>query len=143
MKAAATAFPMVSWRGKEALVADFTYDGTPDVALLGVEGATVYVVVVEGPVSEPSRVLAVRLTSGAQAQDSLCGKPEGARLLVEAPGGGCTGQGKGEPLECIEVARRLPEGARARGASGLELVNDDCDAFHVFFDGKDLTWWRL
>jgi hypothetical protein len=141
--AASAALPLARWRAEETQAGDFTYDGIPDLALMGVEGATVYVVVVEGPVTERSRVFTLRLTSGTEARDSVCGPPADTQLGVEAPAGGCSGTGKAEPPECAAAAGRLPESARRAGAMGLALSSPDCDPFHVYFDGKGLAWWRL
>jgi hypothetical protein len=134
-------FPRARWRVGEARVADFTYDGKPDVALLGVEGKALLVVIVEGPVTAQSRVLSLRLPSGSDTPDAICGKPEAVQANTEPPSARCD---PGE-ADCQRVRQVVAEGADA-GGLGLVLIHTKatgyCDALHVLFDGKALAWWR-
>jgi hypothetical protein len=143
LQAATRAYPMAVWRTEELQVGDFTYDGTSDMALLGIEGNAIFVVVVEGPVTERSRVLAARLTSGTKARDSLCGHPDRSRLETEPTAAGCAVEREGSDRpECAEIGNKLPSAASRKDAKGLTLGSRDCHTFHVFFDGRALTWWR-
>lgn len=134
-------FPQAKWRVGEARQADFTYDGKPDVALLGADGRTLVLVVVVGPVTDQSRVLSLRFRSGVDAPDAVCGRPEAVQTNTEPPSARC---GAGQ-ADCERVRQVVSEGADA-GGLGLVLVHAGatgyCEAFHVFFDGSGLAWWR-
>lgn len=139
MDAAERAFPLAAWREDDAQGGDFDYDGKPDVALVGYEGEVVRVVVVHGPITRTSPVHSTALRWGRDAQDALCGDPDRTRLRREPVA--CAGTKHADP-ECAAVAKRLPAGARRPSAMGLSLVAPDCDAFHLFYDGSRLDWWR-
>lgn len=74
-----------------------------------------------------------RFRRDAGSQDGICGDPDDARISVEdlsAP----DDPGDGPPAEA-----RASAGSRRKG---FRLDSGDCDAFHFFFDGKGVTWWR-
>lgn len=137
---AARQFPQASWRLGEARTADFTYDGQPDVALLGVDGTAFVLVVVEGPVTDRSRVLAVRLPSGA-GPGAVCGPPGDVQANTERPDPGSLARAPGG-----ERLRELADDGADAGALGLVLVHARaagyCEPFHVLYDGARLAWWR-
>jgi hypothetical protein len=134
-------FPAAKWRVGEARTADFTYDGEPDLALLGADGNDLVVVVVEGPVTGRSRVLSLRFPSGVDAPGAICGRPEAVQANTEPPSARCApGQ-----AACGRVRQAVAEGADA-GGLGLVLIHANatgyCEAFHLHFDGSGLAWWR-
>ncbi|HET9554667.1 MAG TPA: hypothetical protein VFP50_17000 [Anaeromyxobacteraceae bacterium] len=137
---AARQFPQASWRLGEARTADFTYDGRADVALLGVDGPAFVLVVVEGPVTDRSRVLALRLPSGA-GSGAVCGPPGDVQANTERPDPGLLARGPGG-----ERLRELADDGADAGALGLVLVHARaagyCEPFHVLYDGARLAWWR-
>lgn len=134
-------FPKARWRTGEAREADFTYDGKPDVALLGADGKALVLVVVEGPITGQSRVLSLRFPSGVDSPGAICGKPEAVQANTEPPGVLC----RPAQADCERVRRVVAEGADA-GGLGLVLIHTSatgyCEAFHVHFDGSGLAWWR-
>jgi hypothetical protein len=135
---AARQLPTARWRLGEARTADFTYDGQPDVALLGTDGPAVVLVVVEGPVTERSRVLALRFPAGP---GGFCGPPGAVQVNTERPDPGLLALGPGG-----ERLRELASDGADGGALGLVLVHAGtggyCEPFHVLYDGARLTWWR-
>jgi hypothetical protein len=136
---AAHQFPRARWRLGEARTADFTSDGQPDLALLGVDAGAFVLVVVEGPVSEQSRVHALRLPAGLDAAGALCGPAAEVQANVERP--------DASRVPGLDARARawIEDGADA-GGLGLVLVNASatryCEAVHVLYDGARLAWWR-
>lgn len=131
--------PKALWRLAETRTADFTYDRKPDLMLLGFEGTAVFLVVVEGPITDRSRLLSLRLRSGVDAADAVCGPPDAVQTNTEPPS--CE---PGRP-DCERVAQLLAEGGENEGL-GLVLIHKSatgyCPAFHVYYDGGGLAWWR-
>jgi len=141
VRLASRQFPKARWRAGEARQADLTFDGKPDVALLGSEGKALLLVVVEGPVTDHSRLLSLRLPSGVDSPGAICGAPEAVQANTEVPSARC---GPGQ-ADCEQVRQLVDEGADS-GGLGLVLVHARatgyCEAVHVYFDGKGLSWWR-
>ena len=136
---AARQLPRARWRVGEARTADFTYDGVADLALMGVDGAAFVLAVVEGPVTERSRVLLARLPSGGEAPGPLCGPPAAVQVNTERPdASGLTGLDAG-------ARERIEDGAEA-GGLGFVVVHASstgyCQAVHLLYDGARLAWWR-
>ena len=132
--------PRARWRLAEARTTDVTYDRQPDVVLLGFEGNTLLLAVVEGPVGERSRVLELAFPAGVPWPGALCGQPHEVQANVERPDArGLGPQGGGAVLEAVEA------GAEA-GGQGLVLVHAGpdgyCPAVHVLYDGAGLAWYR-
>ncbi|HEX7624308.1 MAG TPA: hypothetical protein VF400_12105 [Anaeromyxobacteraceae bacterium] len=141
VRLASRQFPEAKWRVGDARVADFTFDGKPDVALLGADRKTLLVVVVEGPVTRQSRVLSLRFAAQVDAPDGICGIPEAVQANTEPPSVRCqAGQ-----ADCERERQAVADGADA-GGLGLVLIHTKatgyCEAFHVHFDGSGLVWWR-
>lgn len=136
---AARQFPRAAWRLAEARTADFTYDGVADLALMGVDGAAFVLAVVEGPLSERSRVLALRLPSGGDRPGPLCGLPAAVQVNTERP------DPRGLGRLDAGTRERIEDGADA-GGLGFVVVHASttgyCQAVHVLYDGVRLAWWR-
>ncbi len=132
--------PTAAWSGERALVADFTFDGVPDVALLGVATDGVMVAVIVGPISPGSRVLSVRFAADPNSQGGICGSPREARIEVESPA--IADECAAGDAACSALAKHLRAVGR-KGGKGLALMNDECDRFHIVFDGTRLLWTRL
>jgi len=138
-RVASRRFPGARWRVAEARRADFTHDGQPDLALLGVDGTDFLLVVVEGPLGERSRVHSLRLRTGLEAEDAVCGLPLEVQANTERP------DPSGLPGLDARQRALVEEGAEA-SSLGLVLVHARatgyCQAIHVLFDGIRLAWWR-
>jgi hypothetical protein len=111
--------PDTEWDPDSLLEADLNQDGKDDYALTGIRGNLLVVGVVHGPVGDSCRHWTLEFTWDG-TQDALCSRK--ARI----------------DLEKVEE-----EGAPAR--SGINLHDDQCDAFHIFWDPEQKTydWWRL
>jgi hypothetical protein len=135
-RSAAKAAPAPQARLQEAqagtrLKVNLDGDDRPDTVTLEPTGSGVVVTVVLG--ANPGRPFVFRLARNPDAQDGICGEPGAARITVER----CTGEG--------ELACRPASGAGRRGEGELDAVrldDGDCDAFHFFFDGSAVRWWR-
>jgi hypothetical protein len=140
VRLASARHPGVTWRVGDARTDDLTYDGVPDLVLLGTEEQALVVAVVEGPVTERSRVLSVRLRAGVVAPDAVCGRPVEVQANVERP------DARGLDPQASEEVRALVDAGADAGGSGLVLVHAGptgyCQAFHVLYDGTALAWWR-
>ena len=132
--------PSAVWSGDGAFVADFTFDGRPDVALLGIAEDGVAVAVVEGPISPRSRVLWLRFAADPGSQSGVCGSPSEARIEAENPG--LADECPAGDDVCSALAKRLRAAGR-KGGKGVALVNSECDRFHIVYDGTRLIWTRL
>lgn len=121
--------PGVVWRSVIEL--DLDGDGRMDFALLGRTQSEAVVGVVFGA-SRPSP--AVRsFRRDAASQNGLCGTPDEDDISVEDL---ATPE---DPDDGPPAAARAPAGSRRRG---FRLDSGGCDAFHFFFDGRGVTWWR-
>jgi hypothetical protein len=137
----------VHWTTR-ALEADLTWDGVEDAAVLGTVETAVVVGIIEGPVSESSRHWTLVFPIASDLQDGICGAPEAVEFSVEdatlpsLEEFGCHG-GKPEPMcERLNVLKDRLESASRKGAKGIRLTGGDCDAFHIFFDGANVQYWR-
>jgi len=133
--------PSAAWSGDRALVADFTFDGRPGVALLGVADDGVAVAVIDAPISPRYRVLSLRLAADPSSQSGICGSRREAQIEAENPGlaDECPA---GDDACGSALAKRLRAAGR-KGGKGVALVNNECDRFHIVFDGTRLIWTRL
>ncbi|MBF5041598.1 hypothetical protein FGE12_04305 [Aggregicoccus sp. 17bor-14] len=135
--------PDVTWRAATALRADVTLDGRADVVMLGVRGTAAVVAVVAGPVGAGTQHW-VRTFEA----DGLCATAEQATLTLEPLGlpleeWGCSGGAKGPECEKVRaLQQRLTRASQQQGSRGVVLSAGDCDAFHLYFDGTELAWWR-
>lgn len=82
---------------------------------------------------QPRNRLADWSSKVASSRGGVCGDPGDARVSVEdlsAP----------DDLDDDSPAEaQAPAGSLRKG---FRLDSGDCDAFHFFFNGKGVTWWR-
>lgn len=111
--------PDTEWDAASLLKADLDQDGTDDYAVAGIRGDLFVVGIVHGPLGDSCRHWLLELPWDG-TQDALCSRE--ARI----------------ELEKIEE-----EGSPAR--PGINLHDDKCDAFHIFWDPEQQAydWWRL
>ncbi|HET9228636.1 MAG TPA: hypothetical protein VFR31_18300 [Thermoanaerobaculia bacterium] len=111
--------PDTKWEADSLVKADLDQDGTEDYAFKGIRGDLVIVGIVNGPVEESCSHWTLEFPWDG-GQDSLCTRE--ARIEFE------TIQEQGEPSR-----------------PGINLHDDLCDAFHIFWDPEQKTydWWRL
>lgn len=114
--------PGTQWDSASLLKGDLDGDGTNDYALSGVRGDHFVVGIVQGPVGSASRHWALKFPMEGGTDEALCSRK--AKIDLE------------------EVEK---EGATARAGVGINLHDDQCDAFHIFWDAEQKTydWWRL
>jgi hypothetical protein len=111
------------WDANSVLHGDFDQDGVEDSALAGIKGGDLFVVgIVKGPVGPSSRHSMLKFPWGDGDEGSLCSK--NAKISVET------------------IKEDDPPG---RKGVGINLHDDQCDAFHIYWDPgqKDYDWWRL
>ncbi|HEV2843956.1 MAG TPA: hypothetical protein VG477_03850 [Thermoanaerobaculia bacterium] len=115
----------VQWDPASAIEADFDQDGTKDAALLGFRRDAAVVGIVQGPMSPRSRTWTLEFGWKGGGQHDLCSKEVGIDL---------------ERLEELESPEEIP-----LQGMGINLHDDRCDAFHIFWDPETqrFDWWRL
>ena len=118
--------PETQWDAKSALRADFDQDGVEDDALAGIRGDRFVVGIVQGPAGPGSRHWTLEFPWSSGSQDALCSR--NARIAIE---------------DLEEDASVQP--ALAKAGKGINLHDDRCDAFHIYWDpeSKRFDWWRL
>jgi hypothetical protein len=116
----------VQWDPASTLEADLDQDGKKDAALLGFRKDGAVVGIVQGPMSARSRTWTLEFSWKGGGQYDLCSKEVGIDL---------------ERLEEIEN----PEEKIPAEGMGINLHDDRCDAFHIYWDPKKqrFEWWRL
>lgn len=107
------------WDPASLLEADLDQDGEDDYALTGIRGDRFVVGIVHGPAGGSCRHFTLEFPWDG-TQDALCSR----KARIE--------------LEKIEE-----EGSPAK--PGINLHDDKCDAFHIFWDPEQQAydWWRL
>lgn len=125
--------PATEWNDKSLLRADLDLDGGDDFALSGVRKDRFMVGIVRGTInadsqadSRPdSRVWTLDFPWDG-GEDALCSKK--AKIVLE-------------PLEENEG----PKPGHPRKGMGINLSDDRCDAFHIYWDPREKTfaYWRL
>ena len=118
--------PATRWDRGSLLTADLDQDGTDDFAALG-RGQDHFVVgIVHGPVSPSKDGVWTLDFPWDGGEDALCA--ERAKLALES-------------LEENEG----PEEDQPHTGQGLNLSDDRCDAFHIYWNPGKRTfdWWRL
>jgi hypothetical protein len=73
-----------------------------------------------------------RFRHDAASQGGICGDPGDASISVEDV------SAHDNPDDSPAEARAAPGSLR----KDFRLDSGDCDAFHFFFDGKGVRWWR-
>jgi hypothetical protein len=115
----------VEWNAQSLLEADLDQDGRADYALLGSRKDRVVVGIVHGPLAAGTPVWTLEFPWKGGGEDALC-SPD-AKIAVEPLG------------DEAKTRRRGGQGV------GLNLHDDKCDAFHIFWnpEKKKFEWWRL
>ena len=111
--------PRTDWDPSSLLEADLDQDGKDDYVLTGIRGDRFVVGIVHGPAGDSCRHWILEFPWDG-TQDALCSRE--ARIQLE---------------------RIEEEGSPAR--PGINLHDDKCDAFHIFWDPEQQAydWWRL
>ena len=117
--------PGTEWDGKSLLHSDLDLDGGEDYALAGVHGDRFVVGIVHGPVSADSQVWTLDFPWDG-GEDALCSKD--AKITLE-------------PLEENEG----PKPGHPREGMGINLSDEQCDAFHIYWNPQEKTfaYWRM
>jgi hypothetical protein len=118
--------PAIDWNAKSLLEADLDQDGGADYAILGHAKNQVVVGIVHGPIAPGSPAWTLEFPVSGGGEDALC-SPD-AKITAEPLGD-----------EAKTRAGRTIKGV------GLNLHDDHCDAFHIFWnpDKKKFEYWRL
>lgn len=111
--------PDTQWDSASLVEADLDQDGTEDYALTGIRGNLLVVGIVHGPAGDSCRHWTLEFPWDG-TQDALCSR--------EAK---------------IDFEKIEEEGSPAK--PGINLHDDKCDAFHIFWDPERqiYDWWRL
>lgn len=111
--------PDTEWDSGSLLKADLDQDGKQDYVCSGIRGDRFVVGIVQGPLGESCRHWTLEFPWDG-TQDALCSRK--ARIELEEI------EEEGEPSR-----------------PGINLHDDQCDAFHIFWDPELRTydWWRL
>ena len=117
----------MAWRSPLQL--DLDGDGRIDFAALGTSTSEALVAIVLATASDAPAIF--RFKRDATSQGALCGDPAGVSLTVEPPT---------DPED--DDAPASARGFANAGRSGARLDDGECDAFHFYFDGKTVRWWR-
>lgn len=114
--------PDVAWDSKSLIRGDFDQDGSEDFALAGTRGDLFVVGIVKGPVADACRHWTLEFSMAEGSQDGLCSRE--AKIQLE------------------EITEDDPPG---RKGLGINLHDDACDAFHIYWDPEQdaYDWWRL
>lgn len=118
--------PHTNWDAKSLLKADLDQDGGEDFALLG-RGKDHFVVgIVHGPVKAPNDGVWTLDFPWSGGEDALCSKH--AKITLES-----LAENEG------------PEPDQPRKGVGVNLSDDLCDAFHIYWSPRKqrFAWWRL
>lgn len=114
--------PETQWSSASLLKGDLDQDGTLDFALSGLRGDVFVVGIVQGPVSSSSKHWTLKFPMEGGTDEALCSRT--AKIELE------------------EIEK---EGDMAHPAVGINLHDDQCDSFHIFWDAEksEYDWWRL
>src|SRR5437764_4323270 len=120
--------PNTEWSSKSLVKGDLDQSGGTDYAATGLRKDRFVVGIVEGPISAHSRTWFLDFPWKGGGEGALCS--EKAKMT----------------LEPLDSATKAGERKVARKAGlGLNLHDDRCDAFHIYWDPerKTFDWWRL
>jgi hypothetical protein len=114
--------PDTQWDAKSLLHGDLDQDGADDFALTGIKDDLFIVGIVKGPLGDSSRHSILKFPWGDGDQGSLC-----------------------SPKAKIALEPIMEDDPPGRKGLGIDLHDDQCDAFHIYWDPeqKDYDWWRL
>lgn len=118
--------PETAWDKKSLLKADLDQDGGEDFAVLGRHKDRFVVGIVHGPVNaQKSGVWTLDFPTNG-GEDALCSKH--AKIALES-----LAENEG------------PETDQPHRGQGLNLSDDLCDAFHIYWSPRkqEFQWWRL
>ena len=117
--------PGTDWERKSLLEADLDQDGGKDFALLGRHKDGFVVGIVRGPVRAESQTWTLDFPWHG-GEDALCSKH--AKIVLES-----LAENEG------------PEADHPRQGLGINLSDDLCDAFHIYWSSRKqrFEWWRL
>jgi hypothetical protein len=120
--------PNTEWDAKSLLQGDLDQNGGPDYAATGIRKDRVVVGIVEGPVSARSRTWFLDFPWKGGGEGALCSDKVKMTL---------------EPLDA--AAKAGERKVANKPGVGLNLHDDRCDAFHIYWDPerKTFDWWRL
>jgi hypothetical protein len=120
--------PNTEWDAKTVLQGDLSQNGSPDYAATGLRKDRVVVGIVEGPISAHSRTWFLDFPWKGGGEAALCS--EKAKMTIE-------------PLD--SAAKAGERKVANKPGVGLNLHDDRCDAFHIYWDPerKTFDWWRL
>ena len=130
LQALRAAAPSTTWDAASAKAADVTCDGRADRIVVGYERATVWLGVVPGGETAPSRKpFTQRFAVARDSQDAFCKVP--VRIELQA-------------LACETEDGPLAGCKPVAGCAAFSLVDEDCDAFHFYWNSEQqsLTGWR-
>lgn len=118
--------PATKWYSRSLLQADLDQDGVPDFAMLG-RGKYHFVVgIVQGPANAQGGKVWTLDFPWHGGEDALCSKR--AQITLES-----LAENEG------------PEEDQPRTGQGVNLSDDRCDAFHIYWNPRQrrFDWWRL
>lgn len=124
---ASTLAPDARW--STVLRVDLVGKRVPDYIMVGTAQSEAVVGVVLGSACDLKFVFRFK-KEGSQA--GLCGDPAAARITLE--------RGLASPDD--PDAPLAARGGNATRRNGFRLDSGDCDAFHFYFDGLAVRWWR-
>ena len=118
--------PQTQWDAKSLLEADLDLDGGEDYALLGLHRDHFVVGIVHGPVHATKSGVWTLDFPWSGGEDALCSKH--AKIELES-----LAENEG------------PAADQPRKGQGINLSDDRCDAFHIYWNPRKqrFDWWRL
>jgi hypothetical protein len=120
--------PQAKWEMKSAKAGDVDCDGKADTVVLGSEGKTVLVGIVQAaPKSSP---IVLEFSIDPAQQDAFCAAP----TVIEMSN-----------MDCQSDAGRLEGCKSSKSCKQFTVSDDKCDSFHFYWDAKQkgIRWWRL
>jgi len=123
--------PNTKWNPKSLIEGDLDQDGRPDYALSGIRKDRFVVGIVAGPVTVGSKTWFLDFPWKGGGQEALCS--DEAKISLE-------------PLDpATKAGERKAASGGKKGGLGINLHDDRCDAFHIYWDPsrKTFDWWRL
>jgi hypothetical protein len=122
--------PNTQWSPQSLVEGDLDQDGRPDYAVSGIRKDRFVVGIVEGPVTAGSKTWFLDFPWKGGGQEALCS--DQAKMTLE-------------PLDPSTKAGERKAASGGKGGLGINLHDDRCDAFHIYWDPsrKTFDWWRL